>query len=128
MNALRSAPVPLELRGFPAGVLLLAGRRIGGTAIGRHQGLQLWHLPAPDPYQAGLGLLREPGLAAATACGPGNEEEAWLGLEFAVHLAGYRRAHAIRPVPCLTAPARPAPVPDGAVRVPHLAGTVGIDG
>lgn len=121
MTSLFPAPVPTELHGLPAGVLLLADRRTRGAAIGEHQGLQLQHLPAADPCQAGLGLLHEPGLAAATACTPGNETQSWLGLEFAVHLADYRRAHAIPPLPCLIAPVRPDPVPDEAVRIPHLA-------
>jgi hypothetical protein len=121
MTILRPSPVPATLHGLPAGILLLAGRRADGTVIGEHQGLHVGHLAAPDPCRTGLSLLSEPGLAAATAFTPGNERQAWLALEFAIHLAGYRREHAIRPVPCLTSPARPDPVPDGAVRIPHLA-------
>ena len=120
MTRLFPAPVPTELHGLPAGVLLLADRRLYGAAIGEHQGLQLQLLSAADPCPAGVTLLHEPGLAAATVCAPGNEPQSWLGLEFAVHLADYRRTHAIPPVPCLTATVRPDPVPDGAVRIPHL--------
>lgn len=121
MTILRPSPVPATLHGLPAGILLLAARRASGAVIGEHQGLQVEHLAAPDPCRIGLSLLSEPGLAAATVFIPGNERQAWLALEFAVHVAGYRREHAIPPVPCLTCPSRPDPVPDGAVRIPHLA-------
>lgn len=128
MTSISPLPAPAALHGLPAGVILLSGRRIGGLVIGEHNGLQLEHLPAADPCQAGLNVLRETGVAAATVLTPGRGQETWTCLEFAVHLAGYRGAHVIPPVPCLTSPARPDPVPAGAVRIPHLAETASPDG
>ena len=108
MTILRPSPAPAALRGLPAGVILLADRRIGGIIVGEHQGLHVEHLPDLAPCRRGLEALREPGVATATAYTPDHDWEAWLGLEFAVHLSGYRHAHAIPAVPCLTSP----PVPN----------------
>jgi hypothetical protein len=115
MTILRPAPVPAALGGWPA------GHPLDGRIIGVHRGLHVVHLPGLDPCQAGLNLLRDPGVVAAALYPPDGEREGWLGLEFAAHLAGYRRTLAIPPAPCLTSLERPDPLPDRAVRVPHLA-------
>ena len=126
MNRLTFEPAPPALHdGLPAGVLLLmAGswHDAAGHSLGEHCGYQLEHRPTTGPARSTLEVLREPGVAAATAYQPGGGRAAWLALRFAVHLGDYRLAHAIPVVPCMTSAARPAPVPTGTVRIPHLAG------
>ncbi len=126
MNTLTLEPAPPALDGgLPAGVLLLMAGSCHdavGHSFGEHCGYHLEHRPTAEPTRSTLEVLREPGVAAATAYQPGAERPAWLALRFAVHLGDYRLAHAIPVVPCMTSAARPAPVPTGTVRIPHLAG------
>jgi hypothetical protein len=126
MNRLTFEPAPPALHdGLPAGVLLLmAGswHDAAGHSPGEHCGYHLEHRPTAEPARSTLEVLREPGVAAATAYQPGAGRLAWLALRFAVDLGDYRLAHAIPVVPCMTSAARPAPVPTGTVRIPHLAG------
>jgi hypothetical protein len=125
MNTLSFEPAPPALHdGLPAGVLLLmAGswHDAAGHSPGEHRSYHLEHRPTAEPTRSTLEVLREPGVAAATAYQPGGGRPAWLALRFAVHLGDYRLAHAIPVVPCMTSAARPAPVPTGTVRIPHLA-------
>jgi hypothetical protein len=120
MNTLKPASAPATLRGLPPGILLLGTTPTGGRALGSFRGYHLEHLPTPDSYRQGLGILREPGIVAATADEKGQDHEAWAALLFALHLGDHRREHALPPVPCLTTPTRPDPVPTGTVRIPHL--------
>jgi hypothetical protein len=120
MNTLEPAPAPAALHGLPPGILLLRNTPVGGRALGHFRGYHLEHLPTPDPYRQGLDILREPEIVAVTADEQRQDHEAWAALLFALHLGDHRRERALPPVPCLTIPTRPDPVPAGTVRIPHL--------
>jgi hypothetical protein len=127
MSTLHLSPTPVALHGLPPGVVLLTTAPPASREDQQHRGHHLEHRPMLTACRRGLDILHEPGVAVAAVHEADNPDGTWLALEFALHLADFRRSHALQPVVCLTAANRPELLPDMATRLPHLAEVMDVE-